>query len=175
MEAGFLEKRLAAATRVRPRQRSPEVAAFIECCQLQQELAQELQQGLHTTRQQQALADLKLTRSHILSPAVPLWYRNAPYLAAWERLRTAAVLEDSEPFANAGERIMALTDISFSMPTLLLVAAGVSRFVRSQAHVTRLLPTYNHIVERMQRPELAARLRQELAQLQANLPQPAQL
>ncbi|GAB4820570.1 hypothetical protein N2152v2_007616 [Parachlorella kessleri] len=168
MEASFLEKRLAAATKIRPRQRSPEVAAFIECCQLQQGLTQELQRGLHSTHQQQALADLKLTRSHIISPTVPLWYREPPYAAAWERLRTAAALQASEPIVNAGDRITALTDMSFTLPTLLLVAAGAPRFV--QAHITRLLPAYNNIVERMQLPALAARLRQELAQLQADLP-----
>ncbi|GAB4820568.1 hypothetical protein N2152v2_007614 [Parachlorella kessleri] len=61
----LIEERLAAATAVPPSQRSPEVAAFIECCQLQGELADELvdeqRQGKHSTRQQQALAALKFT------------------------------------------------------------------------------------------------------------------
>ena len=92
MEATFIEERLAAATAIPPSQRSPEVAAFIECCQLQREVAMEQQQwqGRRPSRHQQALADLKLTHSHYLNSAEPLSYRLAVLEAAFDRLRSEA-------------------------------------------------------------------------------------
>ena len=69
-----------------------------------------------------------------------------------------------------GLQTMALVDADFSRQTLLLVAAGITSNTRKLPHITRLLPVYNSIVEKMQRPAVAARLQQELVQLQEGLP-----
>ena len=103
MEDSFIEQRLAAATAVPRSQRTPEVAAFIECCQLQRELAEEQQQVRHPTRQQEALTALKLTRSHFLSPAVSLWYRPEVYKAAWARLRSASQIPEPANVCCCGQ------------------------------------------------------------------------
>ena len=168
MEDSFIEERLAAATAIPASQRSPEVAAFIESCQLQQELSDE---GPCSTLQQRNLANLKVTRCNFLNPAGALLYRPAVRDAALDRLLSAARIPDLEmPAGVIGKRIMKLVSSDFSAETLLLVAAAATAIGRWQSHRTRLLPVYNSIVERMQRPAEAARLRQELEQLQAGLP-----
>ena len=65
---------------------------------------------------------------------------------------------------------MALTTSDFSIRTLLLVAAAAPLVGRCGVKITRLLIVYNCIVESMQRPAESAKLQQELAQLQADLP-----
>ncbi|GAB4820525.1 hypothetical protein N2152v2_007571 [Parachlorella kessleri] len=170
MEDTFIEERLAAAIRLSPSQRSPEVAVFIEACQLQQEVALARKKpGRGSTRKQQALGDLKLVRSHVLSIA-PLCYRPGLHLANWGHLCSAANITDFEIVGDTGNSVMELLEADFSLGTLLLVAAGVSRSGPGEAHITRLLPVYNSMVEKLQRPAVAARLRQELEQLQADLP-----
>ena len=167
-----MEQRLAAATAIPPSQRSPEVAAFIECCQLQRELAEEQQQDRSLSHQEKTLAALKLTASHFLSPTLPLLYRPAVYTAALEHLLCAA--QPSAQLPNSGvvstQCIKALVDSDFSIHTLLLLASAAPAIGWSKASQTRMLPVYNSIVDRMQRPTVAACLRQELEQLQMNLP-----
>ncbi|GAB4820523.1 hypothetical protein N2152v2_007569 [Parachlorella kessleri] len=178
MEDTFIEERLAAAMKLSPSQRSPEVAAFIGACQLQQEVARE-GQSRRLTRKQQALCDLKLIRSHVLSIA-PFFYRPGVQLATWGRLCSAANVTEVQVAGDTGERfmvvgdvgkrIMELLDSDFSIGTLLLVAAGASTLGAGVAPIRRLLPVFNRVIEKMQRPAVAARLRQELEQLQADLP-----
>ncbi|GAB4820514.1 hypothetical protein N2152v2_007560 [Parachlorella kessleri] len=168
MEDAFIEERLAAAMALSPSQRSPEVAAFIEACQLQQAVAR-AEQGRRSTRKQQALDDLKLIRSNFLS-IVPLCYRLGVQLAALGRLCSEATIKDINSVGSAGSRVMELLNADFSIETVLLVAAGVSPLGMGTSRITRLLPVNNRVVERMQRPAVAARLRQELEQLQADLP-----
>ena len=168
MDGTFIEERLAAATAIPPSQRSPEVAAFVEACQLQQETVRK-GQGRRSTRKQQALHDLRLVKSHFLSIA-PLCYRPGLQLATWHRLRSAAKITDIMVVGDTGNRVKELLDADFSIEKLLLVAAGVPALGLGRAHITRLLPVYNSVVEKMQRPAVAACLRQELEQLQAGLP-----
>ncbi|GAB4820569.1 hypothetical protein N2152v2_007615 [Parachlorella kessleri] len=175
MEDPIIQQRLAAASAIPPSQRSPEVAAFIECCELQSELARELQQqGTHTSRQQQGMTDLKLTRSCFLSPTGTLWYRPAVYNSAAHQLLSAAAATLASHGAPGGS-IRALVESQFSIKTLLLMAAGdptTIRFVEQEPAATAsyLLPIYNRIVDRMQQPAVAAQLRRELQQLQADSP-----
>ena len=170
MEESFIEERLAAATAVPASQRSPEVAAFIECCQLQRELVDEQRQGQHSTRQQQALAALKFTRSHFLSPAVPLWYRHELYATALKRLVAGAGMQGPVLASTFGKKVLAFIERDLSIWSVLLVTAGIPTLERHLTHITGLLPALNSLVKKMQHPVLAARLRQELQQLQANLP-----
>ncbi|GAB4820567.1 hypothetical protein N2152v2_007613 [Parachlorella kessleri] len=170
MEEPVIEQRLAAATATPPSQRSPEVAAFIECCQLQRELAEEQRQGANPARQQEALAALKLAKSNASSPAVALWYQPAVYEAALERVLSAARMKKRfkpRPARDPATRILALANSDFSIRTLLLVAAAAPAF--GGANISGLLPVYNSIVERMQRPAESAKLRPELGQLQSEV------
>ena len=81
--AGFLAERLAKAAAVPADQRSPDVRAFIETCRLQAELMEELghpdmasvmESGNSFFGQWLAAPALKLGRSHLVSPGVPLLY-----------------------------------------------------------------------------------------------------
>ncbi|GAB4820575.1 hypothetical protein N2152v2_007621 [Parachlorella kessleri] len=170
MEDTFIDERLAVAMELPPSQRSPEVAAFIEACQLQQEVAMARKgRGGRSKREQQALSDLKLVKSQFLSIA-PFCYRPGVQLEAWHRLCSAAKITDYKIVGVTGRRVMELLDADFRTGTLLSVAAGVSALGLGSADITRLLPVYNSVVEKMQRPAVAACLRQELEQLQADLP-----
>ncbi|GAB4820566.1 hypothetical protein N2152v2_007612 [Parachlorella kessleri] len=169
-EDPFTEESLAVAAAVPPSQRSPEVAAFIECGQLQRELAEALLQGRHSTRQQEALYALKLTRCHILSPAVARWYHTPVYDVALERLRSVATILGTHP-SVAENPIMELVDSNFSLDTLLLIAAAAPAYVTGIDYLAspKLLRVLKRIVETTQRPTVTEQLTHELEQLQAGL------
>ncbi|GAB4820571.1 hypothetical protein N2152v2_007617 [Parachlorella kessleri] len=84
-----------------------------------------------------------------------------------ERLLAAAA---AVPPGQRSPEVTALIDDDLSIWAVLLVSAGIPTLERSQAHLTGVLPALNSLVEKMQHPALAARLRQELQQLQADLP-----
>ena len=76
--AGFLAERLAKASAVPAEQRSADVRAFIETCQLQAELVEELglpeilddtQELCELGRQWTGAPALKMVRSHFISPS----------------------------------------------------------------------------------------------------------
>ncbi|GAB4820574.1 hypothetical protein N2152v2_007620 [Parachlorella kessleri] len=152
-----------------PSQRSPEVAAFIECCQLQRELAKGQWQG-YSTHQEMAIADFKFTRANMIGPT-PICCSFPVFMYAWERLKSAAEIPEPRPPGAVGSRIMALLDSDLSIDTLLLVTVGVKMLSLRERQKARLLPVYSSIVAKMRIPEVANILRQELDRLQANLPQ----
>lgn len=171
-EQGFIERRLEAARALPAEQRSPDVAAFVECCDLQTAARQLLDQrparSLQARRRRADLVALMLTRSHYISVSAPLCYIHSVFEAAHERAR--------ELSGRGGEEDIDLSALlqpaaNRSLSSLLTIAACLCRGMWP-GQEGPLQTGMNDLVERLQQPDVRAALEQQLAELQADLPAP---
>ena len=172
----LLEERLAKAAALPPDQRSPEVAAFIECAALQAETAQLLAQrpprSVAARRQHWLLISLKIVRSHCLSPGQgPLGYRPSALKVACDRLFELCEMPSDSISNSRAAAITALLQRDSNLDTLLRVAAGLG-VARLEGDEAGMMQAASGVVRRLQQPAEEARLRRELAAVQAQLPVP---
>eukprot|EP00887_Chlorella_sp_A99_P002622 scaffold6.g2622.t1 len=170
----FLEARRQAALRLPPEERTPEVAAFIETCELQSEAAALLDarppRSWRARAQRETLVALYMTRSHLVSPTSPLWY--AP--AAQEAMSNADAAAAAAPAtAGLGAQVVALLERQGrSAAALLKAAAGLGALGPQTVESCGLLELTRRVVARLRNPEAQRVLGELLAALQAGLPRP---
>ena len=134
--AGFLADRLAKASAVPAEQRSADVRAFIETCQLQAELVEELELPatinlnndvvVRLWSRWTAAPALKLVRSHFISPGPPLMH--SPHLNGFASLYVLlrVRLQNNEYLpSNLGHELTELLEGDPSLETFAILAAGL--------------------------------------------------
>lgn len=186
--AGFLHERLAAAQAIPAAQRTPELAGFIESCQLKNEvaalLAQPLPSGAAAAAEEQARrtqqAALRLLRADMLCVAAPLDEYNGAHQWAVDHFKQ--MLSSMywwqlgvPPFADWHTRIMAFgrqiagsqLSASSRLDRFLLLAAGLP-----PPPITQQLPMLRLLLDMMAQPEERAALEPALVEAQAGLPAP---
>lgn len=182
---GFLLERLAAAKAVPAAERTPEVAGFIESCQLRDEvaalLAQPLPSGAAAAAEEQARrtrqAALRLVRADMLCAGAPLDEYNGAHQWAVELL-TAPSAQDLglPPGADLYSRILAFgvrtaqdgqLSSAARLDSLLLIVAGMP-----PPPIVHQVPLLLVLMDMVARPAMRAALEPVLIEVQSGLPSP---
>ena len=196
--AGFLAERLAKASAVPPEQRSADVRAFIETCQLQTELVEEL--GLPEVIDKTVLEGLwdrwtaapalKLVRSHMVSACSGRPLQHTPQLHTLATIKLHVCASTGTDPSNLGPALTDLLEGDPGLETFAILAAGLP-FMKldrgesswrpkccASCRKTRvsaaclsagLLEMSNSAVALMRRPAVRRRLQSELAALPQHL------
>ena len=162
-DTAFLRARLAAATAVSDERRTPEIAAFIETCQLQQELADALDmpEGRTVAIDQQwtLVRALKFARAAHICEGVPL---NLSFRLSEFALDQLQALQWET--THSISEVMRLADTR--LDTVAKAAAAWSLVTIRDLQLPELLgllKSLNESVALLQQPAVRQRLRRELA------------